>query len=114
MDAWAHDRFGEGTEHGPRQIGVAVGTFQVLAKPGASVDSGGDVHRVSPQVVVWKLHLEIDAMNVVFGGYRFSSRARTPLVGTQLRQIDLWLTQTITRVISARRSNELEVIPFDE
>ena len=24
-------------------------------------------------------------MNVVFGGYRFSSRARTPLVGTQLR-----------------------------
>ena len=23
-------------------------------------------------------------MNVVFGGYRFSSQARTPLVGTQL------------------------------
>jgi len=48
----AHDGFGEGAEHGPRQVGVAVGAFQVLAKPGAGVNSGGDVHRVSPQVVV--------------------------------------------------------------
>ena len=39
--------------------------------PGASVDSGGDVHRVSPQVVVSERHREIDAMNVIFGGYRF-------------------------------------------
>ena len=34
--------------------------------------------------VVSELHLENDAMNVVFGGYRFSSRARTPLVETEL------------------------------
>jgi hypothetical protein len=84
IEAWASDGIGEGAEHGPRQVGVAVGTFQVLAKPGTGVNSGGDVHRVSPQVVVLELHLEIDAMNVVFGGYRFSSLARTPLVGTQL------------------------------
>jgi hypothetical protein len=34
---------------------------------------------------VYELHLEIDAMNVVFGGPCLRSRARTPLVGTQLR-----------------------------
>ena len=28
-------------------------------------------------------------MNVVFGGYRFSSRARTPLVGTQLEEFHI-------------------------
>ena len=36
-------------------------------------------------------------MNVVFGGYRFSSRARTPLVGTQLERLG-WNVRVLLRL----------------
>ena len=58
---------------GPGQILVAVGAFEVLAQPCSRVESGCDVHRDPPQVVVWKLLLEVDAVIVASGGYCLSS-----------------------------------------
>jgi len=68
----------------PGEVAVTVGAFELLAEPRARVDSGGDSHRDSPQVVVRKLLLEIDAVTVASGGSCLSSPARSPLVGTQL------------------------------
>jgi hypothetical protein len=69
MDAWALiSASAEGTQHRSHQVRVAVSAFEVLAKPGCRVDSGRDVHRDPPQVVVWKLLLEVDAVIVASGG----------------------------------------------
>jgi len=52
---------------------VGVVCLEVLAKPGASVESGRDSHRDPPQVVVVELLLEVDAVAVLAGGPSLSS-----------------------------------------
>ena len=54
-----HERLGERLQHRSGQVAIGVTSLEVLAKPGARVDSDRDSHRDPPQVVVRNCFLRL-------------------------------------------------------